>query len=258
MYIDINGIKLHYIIEGEGENLLFLHGWGASIESFAPVISALKTKRRVIAVDFAGFGKSADPPDTYTIYDYEQLICDFLKAINVESTDIICHSFGGRVSILLGARHRELCKKIVFVDGAGIRKKRTLKYYFKVYSFKLLKKMANNKLLKKMAGAFVDVDNKIKSAGSSDYKDLSDSMKKVFVRVVNEDLTKYLGDIKSPSLLIWGRQDTDTPVYFGQIMEKKIKDAGLVVLENAGHYSYLDQYTQFMAIVNNFLGVDKL
>ena len=56
-------------------------------------------------------------------------------------------------------------------------------------------------------------------------------------------------------LLIYGENDKDTPVYFGEIMEKEIKDAGLVVLKDAGHFSYLDQYPRYMSIVKSFLEV---
>ncbi len=83
----------------------------------------------------------------------------------------------------------------------------------------------------------------------------SDVMRGTFSRVVNEDLTPYLSSIKSPSLLIYGSEDRDTPVALAKIMEQKIPDAGLVVLENAGHYSFLDQYAQYMKIVKVFLGV---
>ena len=72
------------------------------------------------------------------------------------------------------------------------------------------------------------------------------------MNVVNEDLTPYLKKIQSPSLLIWGEDDTETPVYMAQIMEKEIPDAGLVLFQNAGHFSYLDQFGQFMAVINSF------
>ena len=79
-------------------------------------------------------------------------------------------------------------------------------------------------------------------------------MRATFVRVVNQDLTPYLSKIKAPSLLVYGRQDEDTPLKLAKIMEKKIPDAGLVVLENAGHFSYLDQYAQYIKIVKVVLG----
>jgi len=76
----------------------------------------------------------------------------------------------------------------------------------------------------------------------------------VFVRVVNLDLKKYLPNIKSPSLLIWGENDTDTPLAYAKIMEKLIPDAGLVVFPGAGHYSFLDCFGRYITVVRTFFG----
>jgi pimeloyl-ACP methyl ester carboxylesterase len=62
--------------------------------------------------------------------------------------------------------------------------------------------------------------------------------------------------IKAPTLLIWGENDEDTPLYMGKIMENEIPDSGLVVLKGAGHYSYVDNYSQFRAVINVFLKDD--
>ena len=76
------------------------------------------------------------------------------------------------------------------------------------------------------------------------------------VRVVNEDLTYLMENISVPTLLIWGENDDSTPVCDGKLMEKKMQDAGLVVLKGAGHFSYLDQFQEFSIIVNHFLQKD--
>ena len=80
-------------------------------------------------------------------------------------------------------------------------------------------------------------------------------MKKVFVKIVNEDLTPFMGAITQPTLLIWGENDATTPLSDAKIMNKLIKDSGLVVLKGAGHYSFLDRYGDFMAAFKYFLNV---
>ena len=52
---------------------------------------------------------------------------------------------------------------------------------------------------------------------------------------------------------MWGENDQDTPLYMAKIMEKEIKDSGLVVLENAGHFSYLDNTNKYLLVTDNFL-----
>jgi len=214
----------------------------------------MQKSRRVITVDFPGFGQSLDPPSTWKVKDYADLIAAFIQEQKIEPVDIIAHSFGGRVSIYLASHYKKLVGKLILVDAAGLIPKRPISYYIKVYRYKTLKKIANSSIgsgLIKILG--IDAKSFAKNAGSSDYQMLNETMKKVFVSVVNDDLEPYLTDIEASTLLIWGKDDKETPVYFGETMEKKIKDAGLVVLDNAGHFSYIDRSASFNKIVLVFL-----
>src|SRR5690606_23109753 len=92
-----------------------------------------------------------------------------------------------------------------------------------------------------------------KKFGSTDYREADGIMRRILVKVVNENLKPILGEIKAPTLLIWGDKDTATPLYMGKIMEREIPDSGLVVLEGAGHYSYLDDFNRFAIIIRTFL-----
>lgn len=255
MNIEIDGIKIQYEQQGQGTDVLVLHGWGASIQTMRPVIDALKNRYRVTALDFPGFGGSSAPPEHFGVPEYTDLTYKFMHAVGLEKAHIICHSFGGRVTILLASQHPEAVDKIVFTDAAGLRKRRTFKQSLKVYTFKAAKRLNRGRFFKsilKLLG--VDVEKHVKNAGSTDYRALPDNMKKVFVRVVNQDLRSFLPDIKSPSLLIWGENDQDTPLEFGKTMEQEIPDAGLVVFEGAGHYSFLDCFGRYINIVTTFFG----
>ena len=93
--------------------------------------------------------------------------------------------------------------------------------------------------------------------GSEDYRNASPRMRECLVKTINEDLTSYLPSILCPTLLIWGENDTATPMGHAKIMEKLIPDAGLVVLKSAGHYSFLDQSYTFGRVLDSFLEIDK-
>jgi pimeloyl-ACP methyl ester carboxylesterase len=225
------------------------------MQTMRPVIDALKSHYRVTALDFPGFGGSDTPPEHFGVQQYTDLTYSFMQTVGLKKAHIICHSFGGRVTIILAAQHPEAVDKIVFTDAAGLRKRRTFKQSVKIYTFKAAKRLNRGRLMKSILKAIgVDVEKHVKNAGSSDYRALPDNMKKVFVRVVNQDLRSFLPDIKSPSLLIWGENDQDTPLEFGKIMEKEIPDAGLVVFEGAGHYSFLDCFGRYINIVTTFFG----
>ena len=78
-------------------------------------------------------------------------------------------------------------------------------------------------------------------------------MRKTFVKVISEDLSPLLPQIKASTLLVWGENDQDTPLWMGKKMEKDIPDAGLVIFENDDHYAYLRQWPRFVRVLQAFL-----
>jgi len=253
--MDIDGISLNYIVEGSGKDILVIHGWGANINTIMPIVNILKDKFRVHAIDLPGFGLSSQPKEVINSFQYAEIIKKYIDKMGIDKITLIGHSFGGKLSIILGSKYPELVEKIVLIDSAGLIPKRGPKYYIKVYSFKTLK------LLYKNLFFWIKDDEKLgklyKKFGSTDYKEASGVMRKILVTVVNENLFPLLNKIKAPTLLIWGENDTATPLYMGKIMEKEIKDSGLIVFEGAGHYAYLDDFRRFSIIVRNFLEYDK-
>jgi len=145
-------------------------------------------------------------------------------------------------------------KKLILIDSAGVKPRRSLKYYFKVYSYKFAKNTL--KLFAPLSFQKKLLQNFQNKSGSEDYRNASPTMKKILINVVNEDLTHLMPKITAPSLLIWGENDQDTPLYQAQTMEKYIPDSGLVVLKNAGHYSYLDKLHEFLTIIEHFIKDD--
>ena len=89
--------------------------------------------------------------------------------------------------------------------------------------------------------------------GSSDYRQLPEQMKRTFSEVVNENLHPLLKHIENPTLLLWGEQDTETPLWIAKVMESEIPDCGLVTYPKAGHFAYLECFAQMMAAISHFL-----
>ncbi|WP_313756991.1 alpha/beta hydrolase [Tissierella sp.] len=253
--MDIKGLNINYIVEGEGKDVLVLHGWGANINTVFPIVNILKDKFRVHALDLPGFGKSEEPKKPIDSFKYAEIVKNYMDNMEIKKVILIGHSFGGKLSILLGSKYPEIVDKIVLINSAGLIPKRGPKYYIKVYSFKTVR------LLYKVFFFWLKNEEKMekfyKKFGSTDYKDSSGVMRKILVIVVNENLLPLLNKIEAPTLLIWGDKDTATPLYMGKIMEKEIKDSGLVVLDGTGHYSYLDDYQRFAVILRNFLQYDE-
>ena len=115
----------------------------------------------------------------------------------------------------------------------------------------LAKRVAPIVMGKKLAQKFID--GMRKRRGSSDYNDASPMMRSILSKVVNEDLQYCMPNISAPTLLVWGEEDTATPMRDAKIMEKLIPNAGLVSFPGCGHYSFLENPVQFAAVLRYFL-----
>jgi pimeloyl-ACP methyl ester carboxylesterase len=247
-YVDINGIRTRWRQAGSGPPVLVLHGWGAKIEAVDPIIRGLRSRTCVYAVDLPGFGETGLPPQPWGVAEYADWTLALMDHLGLERPSIVAHSNGGRIAIHLAARQPERVDKLVLVDSAGIRPERGLRYYRRVALAKTAKHAARflgppGKALQHRVFA---------RTASSDYANAG-PLRPTFVKLVNQDLTSLLPDVRASTLLIWGDQDTATPLSDGQTMERLIPDAGLVVLEGAGHFSYLDQPQRFARVAGHFL-----
>lgn len=240
MFVEINGQNVFYERKkGKGTPVLLLHGWGCGASTMRRIFDCFADSGRdVTAIDFPGHGQSFTPPETFTIFDYAKLTQNLIEKLELKKPDVIAHSFGGRVALILAAEGK--INRLVLTDAAGLKPRRGFKYHFKVTLYKLKRKL-------KIA------DN---NAGSADYKALSPAMKRVFTSVVNTFLDDYLDKIKCPTLLIWGDEDRDTPVRMAKKMKKHIPDSGLVVFENCGHFCFLEDTLKFNAVVTEFFKED--
>lgn len=247
----IEGLKVHYEVKGEGENLLILHGWGAGLESFRPVIDDLSQNFKVWALDFPGCGQTPEPQAVWSVEDYGDFVLRFIRDRGIKDPIVFGHSHGGRVAIQLASRMGCDFKKLVLIDSAGIVPERKNKYYYKVYGFKAIKTLAKLPVFNWLLKDFLE-EYRLKY-GSADYKAATPKMRAILSKVVNEDLRNLLPEIAMPTLLVWGGRDTATPVSDAKVMESLIPEVGLVVFENAGHYAYLDNLPGFLAVVKNFL-----
>ena len=112
--------------------MLVLHGWGASIEAVYPIVTGLSPVATVHALDLPGFGQSEIPPQPWGVEDYQAFVAAFMDALEIEAPTIVGHSNGGRIAIRMAATEPARASRLVLVDSAGIRPKRTLRWYRRV------------------------------------------------------------------------------------------------------------------------------
>jgi pimeloyl-ACP methyl ester carboxylesterase len=247
----LSGLRYGYEVSGDpaGPPVLILHGWGGQIESMANVAAGLAARGYAIHVlDLPGFGRSAPPPDSPTVWgvpEYAQFVAGYLQAAGLNRPHLIGHSFGGRISIVLGADYAAQVGKIVLTSSAGVLSPPTLRDKLVGAGKAALRLPGLNLLAKPIS------DIAKNTIGSDDLR-AAGVLEPVFRKVVAQDLVPYAARISAPTLLIWGDQDTATPLWQAHTLEKTIPDAGLVVFQGAGHFAYQERGTDFIRIVDTF------
>lgn len=238
-------------VRGEGAPLLLLHGWGASAELFAPLLDALQPGRRLIVPDLPGFGATPPPPVAWSAREYAAWTLALLDRLGVERVDVIGHSNGGRIAIVLAAERPERVRRVVLTSSAGVPSRHGFRDRLAVRTYKALRGVERSSLAP--ASLRTAAKRRADRRGSDDYRAASGTMRATLVRLVNEDLRPLLPRIGAPTLLVWGDRDTETPLSDAREMERLIPDSGLVVFEGGGHFAYLDQAARFCLVVDSLL-----
>lgn len=217
---------MHFKKFGNGKAILFLHGWGCDGSVFQNVVKHLPNYS-IYLIDFVGFGNSKKPPiEGWTIFDYAHDVINFLDEQKITQVTIVGHSFGCRVAMVLTALHPQRVSKLLLVAPAGIRKPSFLRWC-KVARYKIHKFLCKMGLSQNVSSHY----------GSVDYNACESGMKNTFVKIVNQDLSKYAKAIKCPTLIVNGKNDMQTPITHAKSLHKLIKNSSLV--EIAGdHFAF--------------------
>ncbi len=210
-------------------NLVILHGWASKIGRWYKVQTRLQKQGfQVFLPTLPGFGdnKLTKP---WKLDDYIDWLKQYLSSQKLEEYILLGHSFGGSLALKLASERPQGLEKLILVNSSGVRKRFTLKkmiflalakigkLFFLIPPFCFLKKPASFLLYT--------------LAREKDYFKADPVMKKTLHQVVNDDLTGELKKIQTPTLLLWGKQDKETPLGQGQLMNQKIQQSKLVVLD---------------------------
>ena len=237
-------VEVYYEVFGTGEDdtpLVFLHGWGGSTKSFEYFAKAMCSCRKVVLIDLPPFGNSTESKNVWNVEKYAQCVLEILNQLGAKRCDIVAHSFGGRVAILLAGEYN-ICNRLMLTGCAGINKK-SFGTKIKIKLYKIKKLLCKCGLISKSA---------IQNKGSEDYQSLSPVMKQTFCNIVNYDERYLFEKISCPTLLVWGIDDRASPFCWTKIFKKHIKDCEIIKL-TGGHFAYLENASKFLRIMQSFL-----
>lgn len=254
METQICGLKTEYMISGEGDiPVVLLHGWGSSFDVYKGIISGLSDRCKFYAVNFPGCGGSEIMKEPWNIDNYCDFVLEFLSfsGVDADKAVFIGHSHGGRVILALAGNGQIEPAKIVLLDSAGIVAEKSKRQKRRAKNFKRIKKVLSLPLIKNFSGGLLDAARR--HYGSADYNAAPPVLRNTMVSLVNTDLRDKISDIKCPTLLIWGENDTDTPLSSAEIIKSKIADSGLCVIKGTGHFSFCEKPYEALAILRAFI-----
>ncbi len=249
MKIIVQNLATEYLDEGTGKVVLFLHGWQDNLHTFDSIISILSPTLRTIRLDLPGFGKSEVPKETWDLDNYVQFVDNFIQKLNIQVYALVGHSFGGRIAIKGEATKILQTQKIILICSAGIAKNRT-------FHNSLLKSLAKigglityvpplifwREVLRKRMYDFI----------GSDYLNTG-KLKKTFLKIISEDLSMTAKNVTIPTLLIWGADDTETPLADGKKLSELISGSELKALNKAGHFVHKEKSKEVARLIQEFL-----
>ena len=210
---------------GAIDDVIILHGWTTSLNKWGPFLVSLR-ENGIHAKLLAIPGLTDKIKKPWNLDDYVDWI---KKEIGTKKVVLIGHSNGGRIALAFSNKFPKNIKQLILIDSAGIYHK---KFFLQIK--RLLFKGAA-----KIGKKLVKSDNLrnilYKLAGESDYKNADEVQRQTMVNLISVDLTNILEKINIPTLIIWGKEDSVTPLSDGIMMHKLIKGSKLKIIDSARH-----------------------
>ncbi|SDT92684.1 Pimeloyl-ACP methyl ester carboxylesterase [Polaribacter sp. Hel1_33_78] len=266
-FIEIDGMQVHYRDEGQGFPIVLVHGTASSLHTWNDWTKDLKKKYRVIRMDLPAFGitgpnKNAD----YSIENYTYFLQQFLMKINVAKFHLAGNSLGGNIAWNYAAEHPEQIEKLILIDASGLPTNKPQPAVFKMAKTPVLSSLflyvtPKFFIKKNMEEVYAD-NSKVTDAIITRYHKMAlrvgnrqafiDRAKTDFKLGAKANLEK-LKSIQTPSLLIWGAQDSWIPLDNGKQMDRMLTNSKLVILENSGHVPMEENPAESLEALNGFL-----
>jgi pimeloyl-ACP methyl ester carboxylesterase len=265
-------IQINYEIHGHGNStIVFLHGFGASVETWRDIQLPLSKENTLIFLDLKGFGLSSKPDDgKYSLEDQAEIVLAFLESHNLHDITLVGHSYGGAVSIFTYLRDRTrhaqtiICR-LVLIDAAA---------YVQVFPFfiDILRKpflswvvmnLVPTQITASVILHYLFYDGTKLSeeritryaeyfGQSGSYNSFVECAKQI-IPAHPDSITALIKTIAVPTLIIWGANDSAIPLDEGQRLHQDIQNSKLVIISNCGHIPHEESPEETLNAVVNFL-----
>lgn len=268
--IKASGVRLRVSETGQGPSLVLLHGLFTDHTTWDSVSQELGQQYRVVAPDLPGFGQSEKPPESrfpYGITAFADAVVDLYAGLELGRAIMVGHALGAAVAITLAARHPELISRLVLVDALCYPSRSDLAS--RVAHMPLIGGFAFKQLWGKPAfkayfkESYLSRDARISSSRLDAYYEsfntpAARASALATLRATRDTraVVAHIARIATPTLVIWGSEDTLYPAALGQRMAREIPNAGFQLI-GAGHAPHEEQPFEVAQAILRFCNPKK-
>jgi len=253
--VEVAGMRLHVVMEGSGDPLLFLHGSG-DLGSWPDVLSELSRHFTVIRPDHPGYSGSADGDSIESVHDISFVYLSLLDQLGFDRVNLIGVSLGGWIAADMAATETSRFDRLVLVDAAGLRPRGTYPDYFMLTPVELAAQVYATDSMRDSMGAFMADLESDTELFHRYLRNRAATAHLAFNPYMHDpQLLSRVHRIRAKTLVLWGAKDGVLPVETSDAWLEAIPAAERVVIDDAGHLPHIEQPEQFLAAVRPFLGL---
>lgn len=246
--VEVNDVKINYVLEGEGAVIVFIHGLGEDLESWEPQTKYFSNDFRVVALDLRGHGKSSAPKKRIEIADFADDVAALLAHLGTKKAHFCGLSMGALVAFELCKRHPDLIQSIILVATRS---------QYPPAQTTVLEQMSME-LIGEEVATFALAANAPEPLREKVAKMIANTNKDAYIQSAEAtSMLSYadlLPTIKVPTLIIVGELDIVAPLNWAQLMNKDIPGSVLKVMRGVGHLPNIENPREFNSILKEFLG----
>jgi pimeloyl-ACP methyl ester carboxylesterase len=257
-WVEVSGLRIAFERAGEGPPLVLVHGAVSDCRVWQPQIDALADEFTVVAWDAPGCGKSEDPPESFRLLEYADVLAGLIAALELSPAHVLGHSFGGALALELALRHPEAVARLVVAGGyagwAGSLPATEVKQRL-AFALDIADRLPGGFEPTSMPGLFSEKmpDEAVAALKTIMSETRATATRSMAHALAEADLRAALPSIRIPTLLIYGDADERSPPSVAQDLHRRIPKSRLVLLPGLGHECALESPDRFNFEVRSFL-----
>jgi len=263
--ITLDGHRIVYREAGRGEAVLLVHGWTGSSYDWTRLIPLLGEKHRVVAPDQLGFGKSDKPRINYTLDTFTGLLDELTSALGLERFHLVGNSMGGQISATYALLRPEKVKTLTLLDAAGVSEGSPLIFALArnprlVYPLLRFAPLFAYGFYYRRFGPYFDssfltprdVRGHYHSFGNPGGARAAALCLRNIICDQRARLDARLGEISTPTLVVWGANDPLLSIRMGKVFAREIPGAVLKIVDRCGHCAQEEKPVELAAMLEDF------